>query len=67
MMNGNLLADEYVYHHFYLRNGKIAQFEIGEKIKNIYRHGLLSQSGFSKGRPGLYHPAAPVKNQERII
>ena len=32
-MNGNLLADEFVYHFFHLREDKIAVFEIGEKIK----------------------------------
>ncbi|WP_428665590.1 nuclear transport factor 2 family protein [Runella sp.] len=30
---GNLLADEFVYHLFRLRDGKVAEFEIGEKIK----------------------------------
>jgi len=33
-LNGNLLADELVYHIFHLRKNKIALFEIGEKIKN---------------------------------
>jgi ketosteroid isomerase-like protein len=33
-LNGNLLADEFVYHFFYFRENKIAVFEIGEKIKN---------------------------------
>ena len=33
-LNGNLLADELVYHIFHLRENKIAVFEIGEKIKN---------------------------------
>lgn len=33
-LNGNLLADEFVYHIFHLRENKIAVFEIGEKIKN---------------------------------
>lgn len=33
-LNGNLLADELVYHYFQLRGDKIAQFDIGEKIKN---------------------------------
>ena len=33
-LNGNLLADEFVYHFFHLRGNKIAIFEIGEKIKN---------------------------------
>jgi 23S rRNA U2552 (ribose-2'-O)-methylase RlmE/FtsJ len=33
-LNGNLLADELVYHLFHLRENKIAAFEIGEKIKN---------------------------------
>jgi len=32
--NGNLLADEFVYHFFHLQGNKIAVFEIGEKIKN---------------------------------
>jgi len=32
-LNGNLLADELVYHLFHLRENKIAVFEIGEKIK----------------------------------
>ena len=33
-LNGNLLADEFVYHLFLLQENKIAVFEIGEKIKN---------------------------------
>ena len=33
-LDGNLLADEFVYHFFHLRENKIAVFEIGEKIKN---------------------------------
>jgi hypothetical protein len=33
-LNGNLLADEFVYHFFHIRENKIAVFEIGEKIKN---------------------------------
>ena len=33
-LNGNLLADEFVYHFFHFRENKIAVFEIGEKIKN---------------------------------
>lgn len=33
-LNGNLLADEFVYHIFHLQENKIAVFEIGEKIKN---------------------------------
>ena len=33
-LDGNLLADEFVYHFFHLRENKIALFEIGEKIKN---------------------------------
>ena len=33
-LNGNLLADEFVYHIFHLRENKIAVFEIDEKIKN---------------------------------
>ena len=32
---GNLLADEFVYHHFYLRENKIVRFDIGDKIKSI--------------------------------
>ena len=32
-LNGNLLADELVYHLFHLRENKITVFEIGEKIK----------------------------------
>jgi predicted SnoaL-like aldol condensation-catalyzing enzyme len=32
-LNGKLLADEVVYHYFYLENKKIVSFEIGEKIK----------------------------------
>jgi len=31
-LNGNLLADETVYHYFQLENDKIAKFEIGERI-----------------------------------
>ena len=30
-LEGNLLADEMVDHHFYLKNGKISEFEIGRK------------------------------------
>ena len=33
-LDGNLLADEFVYHFFHLRENKIALFEIREKIKN---------------------------------
>jgi len=33
-LNGNLLADEFVYHFFHIQENKIAVFEIGEKIKN---------------------------------
>ena len=33
-LNGNLLANEFVYHIFHLQENKIAVFEIGEKIKN---------------------------------
>ena len=33
-LNGKLLADETVYHLFHLRDNKIAQFDIGEKIEN---------------------------------
>jgi len=33
-INGNLLADEFVYHLFHLQGNKIAVFEIGEKIKH---------------------------------
>ena len=32
-LNGNLLADEFVYHLFHLQGNKIAVFEVGEKIK----------------------------------
>ena len=32
-LNGNLLADEFVYHFFHLQENKVALFEIGEKIK----------------------------------
>ena len=31
---GNLLADEMVDHHFYMKNGKISKFIIGGKIKS---------------------------------
>ena len=34
-LNGKLLADEFVYHFFYLKNNKIAEFDIGEKIKDL--------------------------------
>jgi hypothetical protein len=33
-LNGKLLADEFVYHFFHLKDNKIAEFDIGEKIKN---------------------------------
>ena len=33
-LKGNLLADEFVYHFFHIRENKIALFEIGKKIKN---------------------------------
>ena len=33
-VNGNLLADEIVYHFFHLNNDKIKEFDIGEKIIN---------------------------------
>jgi len=33
-LNGKLLADEIVYHFFHLQDNKIAEFNIGEKIKN---------------------------------
>jgi hypothetical protein len=33
-LNGNLLADEFVFHFFHLQENKIARFEIGEKIKH---------------------------------
>lgn len=33
-LNGNLLADEFVYHYFHLENGKISEFDIGEKVRN---------------------------------
>ena len=33
-LNGKLLADEFVYHFFHLKDDKIAEFDIGEKIKN---------------------------------
>jgi hypothetical protein len=32
-LQGGLLADEMVVHHFYLIEGKISAFVIGEKIK----------------------------------
>ena len=31
---GKLLADETVYHFFYVQDNKIARFDIGEKTKN---------------------------------
>lgn len=33
-LEGNLLADEFVYHHFKLKGDKIAEFTIGEKSNN---------------------------------
>ncbi len=33
-LNKNLLADEIAEHYFHLRNGKISEFHIGEKLKN---------------------------------
>ena len=33
-LNGKLLADEMVYHFFYLQDNKIASFDIGEKKKS---------------------------------
>jgi len=33
-LEGKLLADELIYHYFYLRNAKIADFTIGEEIPN---------------------------------
>src|SRR6266700_7040878 len=33
-LDGNLLADEFVEHHFFLINGKISEFVIGEKGKS---------------------------------
>jgi hypothetical protein len=30
-LDGKLLMDEIVYHFFYLRDGKVAEFDIGEK------------------------------------
>ena len=33
-LEGNLIADDLVYHHFYLTGGKISEFVIGEKAKN---------------------------------
>jgi len=34
-LNGKLLADEFVYHIFHLKENKIAEFDIGEKIKDL--------------------------------
>jgi hypothetical protein len=31
-LNGNLLADEITEHYFYLRNGSITRFDIGDKL-----------------------------------
>jgi len=33
-LNGNLLADEFVYHFFHFKDDKIAVFDIGEKVKD---------------------------------
>lgn len=33
-LDGNLLADEFVFHYFHLKDNKISEFDIGEKIKN---------------------------------
>jgi hypothetical protein len=33
-LEGTLLADEIVGHHFYLKKGKISEFVIGEKVEN---------------------------------
>jgi hypothetical protein len=33
-LNGKPLADEIVYHFFHLRDNKIAEFDIGEKVEN---------------------------------
>jgi hypothetical protein len=33
-LNGNLLADDLVYHFFHLKDNLIAEFTIGEKIMN---------------------------------
>ncbi len=33
-LNNQLLADEFVYHLFRLKNNKIAEFHIGEKVKD---------------------------------
>lgn len=33
-LNGNLMADELVYHFFHLKDNKIIEFDIGEKLKN---------------------------------
>ena len=32
-LNGQLLADEVVFHHFHLQGNRIAEFEIGEKLE----------------------------------
>ncbi|HKC35346.1 MAG TPA: nuclear transport factor 2 family protein [Chitinophagaceae bacterium] len=34
-LNGKLLADEVVQHFFHLEGDKIAEFDIGEKIKDL--------------------------------
>ena len=33
-LNNQLLADEFVYHLFHLKDNKIAEFHIGEKVKD---------------------------------
>lgn len=33
-LNGKLLADEFVYHFFHLKDGKVAEFHIGDKSDN---------------------------------
>ena len=33
-LNGNLLADETVFHYFTFKDGKVAEFNIGEKTTN---------------------------------
>ncbi len=33
-LEGNLIADDLLYHHFYLTGGKISKFVIGEKVKD---------------------------------
>ena len=34
-LNGKLLADEFVYHFFHLKDNKIAEFDIGEKVRDL--------------------------------